>query len=99
MDHSALTLFVPFSPRGESWVVRRAHTVVETLPSREDAVLAAFRLASDLSIRMGADVRIEVQEADGGWHALSPVHARKSARRFARLHKDEKGNPGSQKRA
>jgi hypothetical protein len=79
-------LFVPFSPPGESWVVRRAHTVVETWSSREEAVMGAFRLAGELVERMGSDVRIEVQESDGGWRALSPVHAeRQSARRYQNL--------------
>lgn len=95
MSGSALTLYVPYSPEGEPWVVRRAHTVVETVASRDEAVMAAFRLASDLSERMGSGVSIEVQESDGNWHALSPVQAHKSARSFAKLrnksaHGDEK---------
>ncbi|HET8553513.1 MAG TPA: hypothetical protein VFL78_01710 [Rhodanobacteraceae bacterium] len=85
MEGTALAIFVPFSPPGEPWVVRRAHTVVETWPSREEAVMGAFRLASDLCNRMGSDVRIEVQEADGAWRALSPVHPHKSSRSFSKL--------------
>lgn len=97
MDNSALAIFVPYSPPGEPWVVRRAHTVVETWNSREEAVMSAFRLASDLCNRMGAEVRIEVQEANGGWRALSPVHPHKSSRFFSNLRYG--GHPGSKKRA
>lgn len=85
MESSALVLFVPFAPEGEPWAVRRARTVIKTYPTREQAVMGAFGLASELSQRMGSIVRIEIQEADGAWHALSPVHARKSARSFATL--------------
>ena len=93
MSGSALTLFVPYSPEGEPWVVRRAHTVVETVASRDEAVMAAFRLASDLSERMGSGVGIEVQEPDGDWQALSPVQARRSARSFAKLrNRDDHGD-------
>ncbi|HEX7341179.1 MAG TPA: hypothetical protein VF269_02770 [Rhodanobacteraceae bacterium] len=88
MENSVLALFVPFAAPGEPWVVRRARTVIETFSSREEAVMGAFGLASDLSSRMGTDVRIEVQEPDGGWRALSPVHARKSARSYASLHRE-----------
>lgn len=87
MENSALVLFVPFAAPGEAWAVRRARTVVETYPTREQAVMGAFGLASDLSQRMGSVVRIEIQEADGAWHNLSPVNARKSARAFASLHR------------
>lgn len=98
VESSALAIFVPYSPPGEPWVVRRAHTVVETWPSREEAVMSAFRLASDLCNRMGSDVRIEVQEANGAWRALSPVHPHKSARLFSNL-RYNKPPSGSKKSA
>lgn len=89
MENTGLVLLVPFSPAGEPWAVRRAHTVVETYPSREEAVMGAFGLAMDLCKRMGSDVRIEVQEADGAWRALSPVHSRPNARSYASLGRED----------
>lgn len=93
VESSALVLFIPFAAAGEPWSVKRARTVVETYPTREQAVMGAFGLASDLSQRMGSVVRIEIQEADGAWHALSPVNARKSARGFASLHRKSPSTP------
>lgn len=99
MESSALAIFIPFSPPGEPWVVRRAYTVVETWPSREEAVMSAFRLAADLCKRMGSEVRIEVQEADGTWRALSPVHPHKSARSFSNLRYNKDHSGGKKQRA
>ncbi len=93
MENSALVLFVPYSAADAPWVVRRARTVVESWPTREQAVMGAFGLAADLSRRMGSVVRIEIQEADGAWHALSPVNAHKSARTYASLRRKPPAAP------
>lgn len=85
MSNAALALFVPFSASGEPWVVRRARTVVDTYPSRQEAIVGALDLASDLGERMGTEVSIEVQDSGGDWQVLSPEQARKSARSFASL--------------
>ncbi len=85
MEHSTLALFIPFAAEGEPWVVRRAHTVVESWPTKNEAIMAAFRLATDLCERMGSEVSIEMQDAEGDWHMLSPV--RRRARTFAALQK------------
>lgn len=69
MEDSALTLFVPFAPTGEPWVVRRARTVVETFASRDEAIAGAHVLASNLARRMGAKVCIRTQDARGDWRA------------------------------
>lgn len=89
MANTALALFIPFATPGEPWAVRRAHTVVETYATREEAVMGAFGIASDLSVRMETDVRIEIQESNGAWRALSPVHRPRSARLYANVGRDK----------
>lgn len=68
-----LALFVPYSPTGSAWVVRRARTIVNTYRSQREAIDAARGLAVDLHERMGGGVRIEVQDASGGWRVLAPA--------------------------
>lgn len=68
-----LALFVPYSPTGSAWVVRRARTIVSTYRSQREAIEAARGLAVDLHERMGGGVRIEVQDAAGGWRVLTPT--------------------------
>lgn len=74
MGNRAMMLFVPFSPAGDPWVVRRAHTVMDVCPTREQAVARAFSRAGDLAQRLGARVGVQAQDENGGWHVLSPVH-------------------------
>jgi hypothetical protein len=68
-----LALFVPYSPTGSAWVVRRARTIVSTYRSQREAIEGARGLALDLHERMGGGVRIEVQDAAGGWRVLAPA--------------------------
>lgn len=98
MSNTALALFIPFATTGESWAVRRAHTVVEIYASREEAVIGAFGIAADLSQRMDTDVRIEIQESNGAWRALSPVNKPHSARSYASVGQ-KKDEPSHQKTA
>lgn len=67
-----LALFVPYSQTGSAWVVRRARTIVSTCRSQREAINAARGLAVELHQRMGGGVRIEVQDAAGGWRVLAP---------------------------
>lgn len=69
-----LALFVPYSPPGGAWVVRRARTIVSTYRSQREAIEAARGLAVDLHQRMGGGVRIEIQDAAGGWRVLPPAN-------------------------
>lgn len=92
MTNEALALFVPFSAPDEPWVVRRARTVVETYSSRQEALMGALKLASELGERMGSDVRIDVQAPDGEWETLSRDQARKSARSYASLGRKKQSN-------
>jgi hypothetical protein len=77
---AALALFVPHAPPGSAWAVRRAHTIVETYGTQREAIDGACALAADLRLRMGGDVRIEVQDAGGGWRVFATVNDHRSAR-------------------
>lgn len=68
---SAFVLFVPFAPPESLWVVRRARTVVERHASQREALAGARDLAAGMIERMGTDnVRIEVQDENGGWRVV-----------------------------
>jgi hypothetical protein len=71
---TALALFVPYALPGDAWLVRRAHTVVDTYASQREAIDGACAIAADLRLRMGGEVRIEVQDASGGWRVFSAMN-------------------------
>ena len=73
MKNAVMTLFVPFSPPGDPWIVRRARTVVEVCPTREQAMTVAFDRAAELAQRMGMRVRVQAQDENGQWRALPPA--------------------------
>ncbi|NII09615.1 DUF2188 domain-containing protein [Oleiagrimonas sp. C23AA] len=71
MAEPAFVLFVPYADGGSAWVVRRARTVVQQHRSQREAVSAAREMATDMMGRMGThNVRVEVQDAAGGWRVL-----------------------------
>jgi hypothetical protein len=79
MGSSTIALFVPFSAPDSAWVVRRAHTVVRSYPTREAAIEGACELAAELRGRMGGNVRIEVQGENGGWRVFSSLNDHRPA--------------------
>jgi hypothetical protein len=79
---AALALFVPHAPSGSAWVVRRAHTIVDTCRTQREAIDRACAIAADQRMRRGGEVRIEVQNPGGGWRvfcAASPQLMRGNA--------------------
>ncbi len=79
MGSSTIALFVPFAADGSIWVVRRAHTVVKSYPTREAAIEGACEFAAELRGRMGGNVRIEVQGENGGWRVFSSLNDHRPA--------------------
>lgn len=79
MGSSTIALFVPYALPGDSWVVRRARTVVRSYATRKDAIEDACEIAATLRGRMGDNVRIEVQNENGGWRLYSSVNDRRPA--------------------
>lgn len=74
-----LTVSIAFDRSERAWVVRRAHTVMGTFPSRDEALRGACEMGVNLRRRMHCDMRFRVRDGLGKWHVYATMNDDRSA--------------------